>query len=481
LIAGRNDACPCGSGRKFKICCGRLRRAPIPPSNSPGFGNRRLEQSFGDEFARLEALLEAQRFCDLEAAALNLLERLPSCGELWQLLGTALRGQGKDALQALEAAARYLPEDAVALLNLGNAQGRAGRLADARLTYGRVLALRPEFAEAHHNLADVQLELDCIDDAIASCRRALRIKPQFAEAHQRLGNALARRGRFEEAIASYRDALAIRADFVDAQVNLAAALRRIGRLDEAIAAFRSTLSMHPGLVIAHTELATALRLQQRGAEAQASCRAALALDPDSTAAFAVMAELCADSGRFAEAREWYERLIATDPDSPDAWAGIAHLRRMTSADSAWLAAAEHLAERGLPPRRELVLRYAIGKYFDDVGDFEAAFANYRRANELDKRCGPGHDRATLTRLVDLIIGSHDRRFIERVRRSADPSARPVFIVGMLRSGTTLAEQILGIASGGVRSRRIDVLGHRCRGVRFRTVGAATARRSRHTC
>ncbi len=445
LNAGRNDPCPCGSGRKFKSCCGRLAHAPraSSPIDSSLLARRHVEHALNDEFIRLETLLQARRFADLEAAAGDLLDQRPTSGALWQLLAVALRGQGKDALRALESAARCLPEDAVAQLNLGNAQGRAGRLADARQSFGRALALRPDFAEAHHNLADVQLELGCIEEAIASCRSALRIKPDFAEAHQRLGNALARLGRFEEAIASYRDALAVRADFAEAQVNLAAALRRIGRLDEAIAGYRRALLMHPDLVTAHAELATALRLQRRGIEAEASCRAALAIDPDSTAALGVMAELCADCGRFAEARQFYERVIAIEPESSEAWAGIAHLRRMTAGDHAWLAAAQRLVERDLPPRRELLLRYAIGKYFDDVRDFETAFANYRRANELDKRCGPGYDRKTLTRNIDLIVRSHDRRWIERVRHCADRSARPVFIVGMLRSGTTLAEQILG--------------------------------------
>jgi tetratricopeptide (TPR) repeat protein len=440
LNAGRNDPCPCGSGKKYKICCGQLRSAQPGAATS---ASAAIEPARADEVARLGALLDAQRYAELESSARELLALQPTSGILWQLLGAALRGQGKDALPALESAARCMPQDAAALLNWGNALGRAGRLEDARLSYGRALALRPDFAEAHHNLADVELELGCIEEAIASCRRALKVKPNFAEAHQRLGIALARLGRFEEAIASFRDALAVRADFVEAQVNLAAAQRRIGRLDEAIAGYRRALQLRPDLVAAHTELATALRLQSRGIEAQACCRDALAIDPNSSAALGILAELCADSGRFAEAEQLYERVIAIEPESTEAWAGIAHLRRMTSGDSAWLLAATRLAERDLPPRRELVLRYAVGKYYDDVQDYEMAFANYRRANELDRRCGPGHDRNALARNIDLIIRSHDRRWVDRMRRSSDASARPVFIVGMLRSGTTLAEQILG--------------------------------------
>jgi tetratricopeptide (TPR) repeat protein len=336
--AHRNEPCPCGSGKRYKVCCGRL--AP---------------------------------------------------------------------------AAQRPPAEPLAHFNSGNAWARDGRLDEARASYGQALAAHPDFAEAHQNLGRVLLELGHFEAAAASCRRALELKPELPEAH---------------------DALVI------ASLKQANALRSIGHLDAAVAAYRRVLKLRPNLVATHTELGSALRLQQRTAECEASCLNALALDPNSVATLMVLAELRADTGRFADAEELYRRAISIDPESVEAWAGLARLRRMTDADGEWLVAAQRLAGRGLPPQRELRLRFAIGKYFDDVKDFENAFLNYRRANELAKQCGPGHDRRQLTRAIDLIIRSHDRSWISRERNAASASARPVFIVGMLRSGTTLAEQIL---------------------------------------
>jgi tetratricopeptide (TPR) repeat protein len=238
-----------------------------------------------------------------------------------------------------------------------------------------------------------------------------------------------------------RRAVAISPDFVEARVNLANALRSVGRLEEAVAGYRLALLSKPDFVAAHVALATALRLMRRTDEAETSCRCALGVRPDSAAALAVLADLRADAGRFAEAEELFKRALSIDPDLSEAWSGIARVRRMTPADGAWLAAAQSLAARGLPPQRELSLRFAIGKYFDDLKDFDNAFLSYRRANELAKACGARHDRDRLTRTVDLIIRSHDRAWLERAR-TTNQSTRPVFIVGMLRSGTTLAEQIL---------------------------------------
>jgi tetratricopeptide (TPR) repeat protein len=377
----RNGPCPCGSGRRYKTCCGRLTAGGETEARE----RRAREDAEAVELSRLAALMDAGRYAELENAAREVQGAYPESGFVWQLLGVALSKQGKDALQALAAAARCMPADAVAHLNLGNALARLGRLDEARASYGRALAIRPDFAEAHQNLGMV-----------------------LATASMKVANAL----------------------------------RSIGRLDEAVAGYRRALQSKPDLAAAHIELGTALRLQQRTDESEASCRKALDLDPNSVAALAVLAELRADTGRFAAAEELYKRAILIDPQAAEAWAGLARLRRMTDADGAWLAAAQDLAGRGLPPHRELLLRYAIGKYFDDVKDFENAFFNYRRANELAKQCGPGHDRTQLTRAIDLIIRSHGQRWIEQERNASNPSTRPVFIIGMLRSGTTLAEQIL---------------------------------------
>jgi tetratricopeptide (TPR) repeat protein len=424
----RNQPCPCGSGQRYKVCCGRLTsHSETPPAR---------------DLVPLVALMNAGHYAALEAGALELLDRRPDSGSAWQLLAVALSKQGKDALQALAAAAQRLPADAVAQLNLGNALARLGRLQEAQANFERALAIHPEFAEAHTHLGELLLQLGKFDDAALHCRRALKIRPDYAEAHHCLGNALLKLARVDDAIVSLRRAVTISPEFAEAHMTLGHAWRSIGRLDAAVAGYRAALLIKPDLVAAHIALGTALRLQRRDAESQASCRNALEIEPHSTAALAVLADLHADAGRFTEAEELFQRIISIDPESCEALSGLARLRRMTPADGAWLIAAQRLAGQRLPPQRELPLRFAIGKYFDDVKDFENAFVNYRLANELAERSGPRHDREKLSRTIDLIIRSHDRSWIDRLRGGANESTRPVFIVGMLRSGTTLAEQIL---------------------------------------
>src|SRR5580700_4581315 len=104
----RNDPCPCGSGKKYKLCCGMLASAATTPQTAPP----------GTPGA-LAAMINQGRLGEAERGAGALLKDSPDSGLLWKILGVALAGQGKDALPALRRAAELLPDNAEAQRNLG--------------------------------------------------------------------------------------------------------------------------------------------------------------------------------------------------------------------------------------------------------------------------------------------------------------------------------------------------------------------------
>jgi tetratricopeptide (TPR) repeat protein len=398
----RNAPCECGSGRKYKKCCGQadaepVTRAHTPPSRVPAAA-----------VADLTALAAAGRPAELESRARALLSAQPTAGIAWKALGVALLQQRKRAVEALEAAARWLPGDVETLSNLGAAWRAAGQLEEAAASYRRALEINPAVAEVHSNYGNVLRELGRLSDALAHCRAAVEAKPLLAPLHNNLGNTLQELGELDAAVASYRRALSLQPDYPDALTNLGITLRVQGLVDDA----------------------------------EACCLQALERRADYPPALRLLADLNADRGRFGAAEDLFERCIALEPESPDAWAGIAGLRRLSADDADWLAGAQRLAERPLPARHEACLRYALGKYFDDVGEFERAFGEYARANQLARSYHQRYDRRALTESVDLIIATYEAAWLRRVAVDQNPSPRPVLIVGMPRSGTSLAEQIL---------------------------------------
>jgi tetratricopeptide (TPR) repeat protein len=385
-------------------------------------------------------------------------------------------GRSREAAPLYRRAIELEPRTLVAHNNLGNALLETGRHEDAIASYRRALDLKPDDAQVLFNLGNALRQAGLLDEAIAATRRALALEPTLSVAHNNLGLALAATGRREEAVGSYRQALQLKPNYVEALNNLGNALRDLGarreavsaylraieldplvaeshwnlgnvlfeirRIDDAAEEFRRALALQPAYAPAHVGLAAALRIQRRGSDAESSCRAALAIDPNSAEALCLLGELHADRGQFHEAEQLFRRAIEVNPDYPFALISTAMHRKMTRDDAPWLHRANALIAKGLPLGREIGLRYALGKYFDDVGQYEEAFAHYARANELTKRYGAAYDGAKLARRVDDIIRHFDGAFLRRSRPEASRSELPILVIGMPRSGTSLAEQIL---------------------------------------
>jgi tetratricopeptide (TPR) repeat protein len=391
-----------------------------------------------------KALLELKQPDAAVTSCRRALEIKPQYAEAHNNLGTAFLslGQFDVAVISLRRALELKPDFAEAHNNLGNALLSLDQLSDAAASCQRALELKPDFAEAHNNLGRVFLQLNQLDEAAASYRRALKFKPDFAEAHNNLGRVFLQLNQLDEAVASCRQALQLKSDFAEAHATLGGALHQLNQLDEATASCRRALQLKPDFAEAHINLCNTLKRLGRVDEAEVSCRRALELLPNSASTIAMLASLRIDQGQFDEAEELYKHAISIDPNQVDAWSGIAHGRKMTSNDTDWLAQVQRLIEQNMPPRQESLLRFALGKYFDDVKDFEHAWTNYHCANELVKSYSPTYDQRSRSQITDLVLQTYDRNFLSRTPLKANASTRPVFIVGMPRSGTTLSEQIL---------------------------------------
>jgi tetratricopeptide (TPR) repeat protein len=390
------------------------------------------------------ALYELGRGHDAVGSFRQALKINPKYVEAYNNLGNALQGLGKleDAISNYRRALALRPNYAEAHNNLGKALHDLDLHDAAIASYRLALEIRPDYVDAHSNLALVLRDLGQHDAAVASCRKALALDPYSADAHNNMGIALQELGQLDAAVASFRRALEINCDFAEAHNNLGYVLAEQRQTDAAAASHRAALEINPLYAEAHVGLGQVQRLQGRTSAAQMSGQRALELNPNLAGVHLFSAELLTDQGQFAAAEDAYRRAIAIEPESAEAWSGISRTRKMTDGDATWLAEVKRIAAKSLPSRKEVFLRYAIGKYFDDTKDYEQAFFNYWRANEISKYLGNKYLPEHQTQNADRIIRIFDREWIDRLRVNANPSSRPIFIVGMPRSGTSLAEQIL---------------------------------------
>lgn len=290
----------------------------------------------------------------------------------------------------------------------------------------------------HHHLAQ-----GAYRPAVTAYQAVLRINPRHAIALNFLGAALGGLGQFRDAENYFRRAIEIDPNYPEAHCNLGAALRASAQLEPALAALRRALQLRPKYGDALTHLGLTLLALGRTAEARPILEQVSRLAPRDTTVLLGLGHQARTEGRFEEAEASFKRVLQIDRNCTDALAGLVSLRRQTAADSEWLRRAEQMLSGALTPLAEVNLRFAIGKYYDDVGEFARAFASFRRGNEILKASATPYDRKAHARFVDDLRRTYTRRRLA-LRAPPYPSASltPVLVVGMPRSGTSLVEQII---------------------------------------
>ncbi len=188
-IAGRNEACPCGSGKRYKHCHGAVALAPAA-------ANETLSAD-----ALLARAMEAHQRGAIDTAERDyrsLLAAVPEHPVALHYLGVIhyQRNELAQALPLLEQAVAAMPQEPEFHNNLGLALAAADRNTEAIDAYRRALALRPDHAGAWSNLGLVLQAANDLDGAIDAFRSALHCAPDFAEAHWNLGLALLAKGDF---------------------------------------------------------------------------------------------------------------------------------------------------------------------------------------------------------------------------------------------------------------------------------------------
>jgi tetratricopeptide (TPR) repeat protein len=292
-------------------------------------------------------------------------------------------------------------------------------------------------------------------EAAALYQEAVQHDSMFAEALNNWGSALSHLGRYVEAEQCFREAIAAKPNFSDPHGNLGVLLRQKSYLGDSETSLRRALKLRPTNVDARINLGLTLVFLGRLRDAKACFAKVLKTAPRDTLAMFGMGQIAVAEGRFQEAEATYRRIIEINPKMTNAWAALALTRKMTSADGKWLEGALELATSKIHPLEEANLRFAIGKYYDDINDFAPAFQNFERGNELLKTSADDYDRKRRSHLIDELIRVYSRESISKIGKPGSLSTKPVFVVGMPRSGTSLAEQIIASHPAAYGAGEVD--------------------------
>lgn len=266
---------------------------------------------------------------------------------------------------------------------------------------------------------------------------------------------LQQQGRVVEAIAVYERLLALRPDLPESWYNLGYLQRWAGRFEAALTSYRRALDhgvSQPEEVHLNRGVIFADHLR-RSDKAEAELKTALTLNPGYVPALLNLGNLHEDRGEREQAREAYEQVLALQADNALALTRVAGLAAIAGPDDPLIERLRRaIARPGATAGDRADLGFALGQALDAAGAYDDAFASYGAANEASRASDdppPRYDRQAQEEFVDRLIRAFPA---PAVREGGAPSEAPIFICGLFRSGSTLAEQILAshsqVTAGG---------------------------------
>jgi len=313
MIAGRNDPCPCGSGKKFKKCHG-LETTPAAAAGGPQASQR--------ESAQARALLARGDVAGAAAGARRAIALDANNPDAYVVLGMSQEtADPAAALDAWKRATALAPGSPEAHFRIGNVERRRKNSAAAVGAYRIALAAGLRHPVLFNNLGlalqDPGPQHDTVE-AERCYREALALQPSMIEALVNLADLLSRGARFADAVPLYEKAVALNQGVAALWQNLGLAHYRLGRQARARDALQRAIDLDPGNVTSHTTMAASLLAEQRDAEALPHLQRAISLDPD---AFEAQSMLLYAHQRVCEWRDFdvlfeRQRLRLNAPDAP---------------------------------------------------------------------------------------------------------------------------------------------------------------------
>lgn len=264
-------------------------------------------------------------------------------------------------------------------------------------------------------------------------RSGLQADPaKIAERYHRIG-------RFDEAERLYKDILKRAPNHPRVNALMGMLQNRKERHDEAVRSFKKSLKQADTQAEAWNGLGTAYRSQGRFDDAVKAYTEALKHDPDFAGAYSNMGIAHREAGDFTRAIESYEMALSLDPNLPEAWNGLARSRRF-DVPPRNLEKLQKIANS--PKISNMACKhanFALGKIHDDLGRYDEAFGYFVRANDL--RTAPANASKDCA-LMERVAAAYSDTSGPLSQTASGVGPRPVFVLGMPRSGTTLIEQIL---------------------------------------
>jgi tetratricopeptide (TPR) repeat protein len=321
---------------------------------------------------------------------------------------------------------------------------RQGRLADALPYLEQANRAAPADVPLLHACASVLQSAGRMADAVERYQRAAALLPDNIEVLSGWGRALLLSGEYGKALPLFDRALTLDPGYADDGRLFATLLWEADDADLACDVLKPLLDRRPEHTGLLRQYAHALEVAERLPEAQAAFERYKALRPEDPAVYVELGKLASMRGDANAAQEHFNAALAIDPQRASALWAITQTGK-GPLDPETLARMHELAQTEPDIDHSLALHYAQARHHESLGEFQVAQTHIARVNALQAELVPQHKRYSEEKHaldIDNLIRAYTPQLFEYLGHVGNPTRRPVFIIGLPRSGTTLLERML---------------------------------------
>lgn len=405
------------------------------------------------------ALMKQNRLQEAEEQIRFALELRPNYPQLHEDLGSVLGLQGRveESIPCLEKAIELEPTLPLAHKKLGRALAAVGRGAEADEVFEEYFERDPEKGEVA--LGADHLRAGRLDEAVATLQGALRKNPDNVDAMVFLANAYCKQDqKIDDAEALLRRATRVAPDYISAWLSLGSLLLERGKREQAIAAYRTATRLEPAHAAAWGLLASAYGPSGQPEMAARAYQKALKLNPEIANVHHGYGHVLKTLGEQDAALEAYREAVRLRPQFGEAYWSMANLKVLRFDDHEIEAMLAQLEGSELSVSADIHIRFALGKAFEDRGDYDQAWHYYDTGNQR-QRSEVYYDPNEFSARQQDIRELFSAEFLAEREGAGHDAADPILIVGLPRSGSTLVEQILASHSQVEGTAELPELGN----------------------
>jgi tetratricopeptide (TPR) repeat protein len=341
------------------------------------------------------------------------------------------------------AALKINPNFAPSLNNMGSIMRQRKDYDGACKYFRAAIQANPNFLDPQNNLGETLARMEQHEESLKVLDGVLAKNPRYDSAHCNRGLTLLSMGEEVKARDSFVRALKATPDYPQAYAGLVLVSLELHKLTEGEKFARRLVELEPAKAEYHSMLGSVLLAQGLTEEAEAAFRKAIEMQDDCVPARAGLGHVLMEKGDLEEAEKMFRSCLKDENDTSPALYSLIQVRKMKAGDPeiAVMAGEAEKLKGKVADSKAIPLNFALGKMYDDLGDYDRAFPHYMAGCSL-KRKKMDYSMEEKEKAVRLIKDVFTADFIAKNAQNGNLSDLPIFVLGMPRSGTTLTEQII---------------------------------------